>query len=341
MDQRGADWSRWITAGRGPRNAVDAGTPYAFLLEREPVSPPLQGGPRPPALADVWTVFLTNRECPWRCLMCDLWKNTLQHPVAPGAIPRQIDHALERLEASRAPGAEGSVRWLKLYNSGSFFDPGAIPTADHGAIAQRAGEFHRLIVECHPSLIGDRVSRFRDRLRPSGTRAREVELEVAMGLETVHPFALERLNKRMTVDSFARAASFLRREGIALRVFLLVHPPFVPPDEARAWLDRSVLAAFEFGASTVSLIPTRLGSGALDRVADAGLFSEPRLADLEDAFDQALGLGRGKVLADLWDLDRFSRCRHCLPARRARLERMNLVQTVLPRVACQPCAAAV
>ncbi len=40
------------------------------------------------------TVFLTNRECPWRCLMCDLWRNTTIETVPAGAISGQIDYAL-------------------------------------------------------------------------------------------------------------------------------------------------------------------------------------------------------------------------------------------------------
>jgi len=66
----------------------------------------------------VATIFLTNRECPWRCVMCDLWKNTLIDSVPLGAIPSQIDYALARLPAARQ---------IKLYNSGSFFDTQAIP----------------------------------------------------------------------------------------------------------------------------------------------------------------------------------------------------------------------
>ena len=46
---------------------------------------------------EVATVFLTNRECPWRCLMCDLWRNTLEETVPEGAIAAQIRYALERL----------------------------------------------------------------------------------------------------------------------------------------------------------------------------------------------------------------------------------------------------
>ena len=55
-----------------------------------------------------------------------------------------------------------------------------------------------------------------------------------MGLETAHPDALERLNKRMTLDQFRRAAGAARRRDVALRVFVLVAPPFVPASEQAA-----------------------------------------------------------------------------------------------------------
>ena len=72
----------WILARRPPRNPVSADRPYAFLVEPEAGT---DGEP-----IDVATIFLTNRECPFRCLMCDLWKNTLESPVVPGQIPGQI-----------------------------------------------------------------------------------------------------------------------------------------------------------------------------------------------------------------------------------------------------------
>src|SRR5213078_1780566 len=125
-------------------------------------------------LVSVATIFLTNRECPWHCLMCDLWKNTLTETVPPGAIPAQIDSALvelggrARLEAVDCAAANGrqlprdigrghtsaakSARQIKLYNSGSFFDPRAIPPDDYEPIVRRVAAFERVIVESHPAL---------------------------------------------------------------------------------------------------------------------------------------------------------------------------------------------
>src|SRR5439155_3607343 len=197
----------------------------------------------------VATLFLTNRECPFRCLMCDLWKNTLEDSVAPGQIPEQIRWGLAQL-----PPAQH----LKLYNSGNFFDPAAIPPADYGAIAELAAPFERVIVECHPRLIGRRCKEFRGMLAG--------EMEVAMGLETVHPEVLPRLNKQMTLDDFTGAVRTLRADGIAVRAFILVRPPFLNDEEGLEWACRSLDYAFSLGVECCSLIPTRAGNGAMEEL---------------------------------------------------------------------------
>ena len=90
--------------------------------------------------------------------------------------------------------------------------------------------------------------------------------------------------------------------------------------------------AFDCGAKVVSLIPTRAGNGALDELAHAGLFRPPTLTLFEDAVDAAFARRRGRVFADLWDLERFSDDPVTFSARRERLAEMNLRQGILPRV---------
>ena len=158
-----------------------------------------------------------------------------------------------------------------------------------------------------------------------------------MGLETVHPQVLPKLNKKMTLEQFSRAAAFLREQGIALRVFILVKPPFLPEAEALEWANRSLDFAFDCGASVASLIPTRAGNGALEALAEHGEFSPPKLTTLEQAAAYGVSLQSGRVFADLWDLERFSDCAECFPARRLRLERMNLTQTMEPAAGCSHC----
>ena len=203
------------------------------------------------------TVFLTGRECPWRCVMCDLWQYTIAGDTPRGAIPTQVAAARDELR-----GRPEVISQLKLYNAGSFFDPRALPEEDYDGVAAHIAGLERVVVESHPALVGCRVDLFLEALnRHCAVGAATIQLEVAMGLETVHPDALHRLNKRMTVDEFALACEQLRRRGASVRAFLLISPPFVPAVQQDDWLQRSIDVAFSCGASVVSLIPTRSGNG--------------------------------------------------------------------------------
>lgn len=309
---------RFILERRGQRPEHDPWQHQGLIVEDERTA----GGGR----ARIATVLLTGRECPWRCAMCDLWTYTTESDTPVGAIPAQVRAARVALRARSAP-----VTGMKLYNAGSFFDPRAVPECDYEAVAEALAGLSRVIVESHPALVGPRVDRLLtalDRHRAAG--APPAQLEVAMGLETAHPIALDRLNKRFTLDGFADAALSLADRGVALRVFLLISPPFVPLAEQDAWLLRSVDAAFSCGASVVSLVPTRPGNGAVDALAADGSFRAPDVDDIERTFTLALGhaRGRGRVFVDLWDLERFAPGRHDVAVRRDRLAAMNLEQRV-------------
>ncbi len=242
--------TRWISALRPARtSSLHFDKPHAFFLEEER----MESG----KVAKSGVILLTNKECPWRCLMCDLWKNTVTTSTPPGSIPSQIEFSLE---AWRNHGA--TPEQIKLYNSGSFFDSAAIPLSDYSAITDKISRASHVVVESHPRLVGPRALKLRD-LLPG-------RLEVAMGLETAHPAALERLNKRFTLAHFAEAARFLRKEQIAVRAFVLVKPPFMSETEGLDWAIKSADFAFSSGANVVSLIPTRAGNGAMERLQETG-----------------------------------------------------------------------
>lgn len=313
----------FILARRPARASHDPWRAHGVMVEQEPT----ETG----ELAEGVTVFLTGRECPWHCAMCDLWKFATADDTPLGAIPHQIREALRLGDAPLAQG-----RYIKLYNAGSFFDPRAVPPADYPAIAHAIAGFSKVIVESHPLLIGPRLDPLLEALgaEPSGGPA----LEVAMGLETVHPAALERLNKRMTLDTFRHAADWLERRGVALRVFALVSPPFVPPAEHAGWLRRTVDMAFDCGASSLSLIPMRAGNGTVEALEADGQYQPPTLDLLEESIDIARLGARGRVFADVWDVERLASCDACFNARTSRLVAMNLTQRPIPRVSCPVCA---
>lgn len=300
---------QWIVSQRGSKNTVSSFRPYAWLVEKERTA----SG----RIEDTAIIFLTNRECPFRCLMCDLWKNTVEEPVVHGAIPAQIEWALNRMP---------QAKHLKLYNSGSFFDPGAIPETDYGKIAGLVSHFETVIVECHPKLVNERCLKFAGMLTP--------QLQVAMGLETVHPEVLQKLNKKMTAADFARAADYLKRHHILSRAFVLLRPPYLSEEEGIFWAERSIDFAFESGVECCTIIPVRPGNGAMEVLMQQGDFQPPVIQSLERVLEYGIGLKKGRVFADTWDLGMFSKCDHCLDDRIKRLENMNLYQEFFDQVTC-------
>ncbi len=300
---------RWIVSSRGRKNSVDPQKPYAWLVEKERT---ISG-----EIEDIAIIFLTNRECPFRCLMCDLWKNTTDESVPAGAIPNQIEWALNHLP---------DVKHLKLYNSGSFFDGRAIPEEDYKRIASLVSSFETVIVESHPRLINEKCLIFRDMLKP--------DLQISLGLETVHPEILKKLNKQMTLEDFRNSVSYLTQHGILSRAFVLLRPPFLSESEGIYWAERSIDFAFSIGIECCTVIPVRAGNGAMDLLMGQGYFTPPDIRSLETVLEYGIKLNAGRVFADVWDLGLFSSCRKCIDQRTNRLIAMNLNQKIISRDKC-------
>ena len=165
-------------------------------------------------------------------------------------------------------------------------------------------------------------------------------LHVAMGLETANAEVLAMLNKRMSLADFERAVADLTRHDIPVRAFILVRPPFMTETQGLEWARRSIDFAFNTGVECCALIPTRGGNGAMEDLAKRGLFAPPSLAALEAALDYGVRLTRGRVFADLWDIEKLSDCRRCAQSRIDRLRRINLTQRVEPAVICDRCGSA-
>ena len=279
----------------------------------------------------VLAVFLAGARCPFRCTFCDLSRFTLDGPTPGGAIPRQLEIALARARTRGEDAAEAadSAPALKLYNASNFFDRRAVPPCDDAAIAALCEGFDRVTVECHPRLLGDRAVRFADRL--------DARLEIAMGLETVHPEVFPRLSKGMEPEDFTRAVAWAKARGMGTRAFLLVGLPGTPAPEFARWAARSAEYAMHAGADRASLIPLRPGPAPSRSGTEET--APPRLRHLEEALVLALERCAERMIveADLWDAIALADCDACGPSRIDRLRTANLTQGMPPSPG--PCAA--
>jgi radical SAM enzyme (TIGR01210 family) len=270
------------------------------------------------------TVFLTGKECPFSCVYCDLWRQTLTRPTPRGSLPEQLKSALKDI-------SQRSL--IKLYNASNFFDPSAVPPDDDKALLELLQGFERVTVESHPRFVGKRCFDFADRL--DGT------LEVAIGLETAHPVALSRLNKQMTLSDFDAAAAELAQRRIGLRAFLLLGCPFIPEEDQLEWTLRSVEHAVRQGAGVISIIPVRGGNGALEALAARNAWQPTSIELIEAVADRVvkLKLDTAVVQIDAWDLKQHIRCHVCAPARVQRLQEMNQGGVWHPSIRCAVCGS--
>jgi radical SAM enzyme (TIGR01210 family) len=308
---------RRIRSLRPPKPRVDPYTAHGSVLEQEL---------RPNgAFERTLTVFLAGAECPFTCSFCDLWRFTIEGPTPPGALTAQLRAIVGSLE-------EPLPDRLKLYNASNFFDNRAVPQEDVTGIAALCAAFSAVTVESHVNTVGPRTLEFAHQI-PG-------RLEVAIGLETIHPIAAERINKRLDLARFDSAAGFLSENEIDLRVFVLLGAPFVPAAESVDWTVRAVERAAVSGAAIVSIIPVREGNGEMERLRALGDFVPPTLKQLEETLDRCGELAGTVVTADLWDVERLIDCSHCGAGRVDRLKRVNMGARGEPRVRCLQCGSA-
>jgi uncharacterized Fe-S cluster-containing MiaB family protein len=221
---------------------------------------------------------------------------------------------------------------MKLYNASNFFDQRAVPTEDIGGIATLSAPFAAVTVESHANTIGPKTLAF--------SRQIPGRLEVAVGLETIHPVAAAQLNKRLNLERFDWAARFLTENSIDLRVFVLLGAPHIPDEESVAWTVRTVEYAVDRGASVVSIIPVRGGNGELERLQALGQFALPTLRQLEHTLDLCVRFRSAVVTADLWDVERLPGCEQCKATRIERLRRLNATGRAESPIACANCSTA-
>lgn len=240
-------------------------------------------------------------------------------------MPIQLARALQDVEPPLP-------QRLKLYNASNFFDRRAVPPQDVPRLAELARPFSAVTVESHASTIGPLTLELKALLNG--------RLEVAVGLETIHPVARGHLNKRMDLTRFDRAAEFLAAHDIGLRAFVLLGVPYVSAGESIEWTVRSVEYAVARGAARVAIIPVRGGNGELERLQQLGAFTSPTLAQLESALEQCRSITSAVITADVWDVERLPACEHCRPQRVERIRAMNLgTSSRLPvPVSCPSCA---
>ncbi|MCL5874385.1 MAG: archaeosine biosynthesis radical SAM protein RaSEA, partial [Candidatus Thermoplasmatota archaeon] len=209
-------------------------------------------------------LILRTRGCSWSyhsgCSMCGYWDDT-NPEIGKEELENQINSFLKE-------HPKGEV--LKIFTSGSFFDPIEIDSGLQLSIIERVLQgYDHLIVESRPEYIRKVVGD----LKKFGGR-----VQVAIGLESTDPSILKNsVNKNYDFGDFKEAAMLLRENGISVRTYLLLKPPFMTESEA---IRDSIKSARELAqySDFISINPMNIQRGTLvERMYKEGNYRPPWL----------------------------------------------------------------
>jgi uncharacterized Fe-S cluster-containing MiaB family protein len=115
-----------------------------------------------------------------------------------------------------------------------------------------------------------------------------------MGLETVDPSVLPKLNKNMTLEDFERATATMLEHSIFVRAFILLRTPWQTEEEGVYWAKESIDFAQSIGVECCTVIPIRPGNGSVELTA-------PLPESLEEVVAYGVAKNKGRVFGDIWD----------------------------------------
>ena len=218
------------------------------------------------------TVILKTGGCSWnRCRMCS-FRNVRLGAAGEGELARLLLAQVSWLK-DRFP--MDNIDCVKIYTSGSFFDPAEVPGAARDAIGSLVrGKI--VIAETRPEfVVTDRVALFREIIDDG---SHDLPLYVAIGLETSNDFIREKcINKGFSWDDFLLASKAARSAGAGVKTYLLVKPPFLTERESIEDVVSSINALRGI-ADMISLNPCSVQKGTeLEYYWKRGEFRPPYL----------------------------------------------------------------
>ncbi len=180
------------------------------------------------------------------CTMCGYYSDTNPTRVKFENLKKQVDRALEKYKNEKI---------VKIYNSGSFFDPNEISVESAKYLLKKFENAERIIVESRPEFIREKfLSNFIDF---------KDKLMIAIGLESSNDEILENsINKGFLSKEYVRAAKYLNSIGIPVKTYVLLKPPFLTESKAIEDSVNSSIFASKF-SEIVSLNPVNVQKGTL------------------------------------------------------------------------------
>ncbi|HVL48703.1 MAG TPA: archaeosine biosynthesis radical SAM protein RaSEA [Candidatus Thermoplasmatota archaeon] len=226
-----------------------------------------------------FVVILRTRGCRWAlgggCTFCGYVNDSFVRKIEAKELITQFTKALASYKGEPI---------LKIYTSGSFFDPYEVAEEAQSAIvALVPGSVRKLNVEAQaPDVTESRVAAVAKAKRV------DLKLEVGVGLESANPaVARYSVNKEFFLADFEAAAKAAAAHGATLKAYTMVKPPYLTEAEA---IEDAVATARLAGphASTVSFNPMNIQKNTLvERLWTRGQYRPPWLWSVVEVLKRA------------------------------------------------------
>jgi archaeosine synthase alpha-subunit len=158
-------------------------------------------------------LIINSGKCAWgKCMFCG-WGCAERDKKSLRWLKEFLDSRLKRHKG---------VKWLKIFNSGSFFDEKQIPKGFRSYCVRKCEQLGiaNVVVESLPNFI--------TKENLDGMQSKKVRTHVAIGLEVADDNVLKKLDKGiMSKEKYAKAAQVLHDNGLFLRTYLVANPPYV------------------------------------------------------------------------------------------------------------------
>jgi len=263
-------------------------------------------------------IVLPTRGCFWAhrggCSMCGYIYDAGE--ITQERVYKNFEEALGRLEG---------VEYLKLFNSGSFFDTQEISEETRERILSLLEErgVQRLQVESRPEFITSSA------VEHSWSLLRG-QLEVGIGLETINDSIRQKsVNKGFGREEFSKALEICRGRGVKVKAYLLIKPPFIPERLAIEDAVSSAREAFRLGADRVSFNPVNVQKYTLvEKLFQAKDYSPPWLWSVVEVLKRAKESNRVVISkpSGAGKARGASNCRECSDRVARAIERFSLTQ---------------
>lgn len=200
--------------------------------------------------AKTHTIIFRTRGCYWGhrggCTMCGYIADAATRPPTPEDLLTQFESVSRRID-------HGVV---KIFTSGSFFDPGEVPEVVRDKILAELNLYaDKIIVETRPEFVTDKTV--------AGAKMHADRLEVAIGLETSNDTIRNNsINKNFLFKDFVRASEAAKVHGVTTKAYLMMKPPFISERDALEDMVKSVMDAAPY-AGTISMNLCNVQRGTL------------------------------------------------------------------------------